>query len=213
MASRGRKQEHHDDCSQSSELRESRPKKSTGSFTIMFIFSLVAVALVTLLSTKNIASDSIGAEPSDLHPVSRIFGNPDDRVQPMSSTEKVAFEPMHRPNSDAKVSPPKTMAKPSASNLEPKRQTPVFDAKVVVASSLRSSGHSSSPVPFGAMPPFKTVTINRTVCPKETVLDGACVHANNKLKCAPLRKGADVCRRPCGAFALKLRGAGGVSVP
>ena len=42
MASRGRKQEHHDDCSQSSELRESRPKKSTGTFTIMFIFSLVA---------------------------------------------------------------------------------------------------------------------------------------------------------------------------
>lgn len=61
-------------------------------------------------------------------------------------------------------------------------------------------------------------------CPASTVLNGSCIHANNKLACVPLRDDHrdDVfsannanpgkCVRPCGALAIKLRGAGGVTL-
>lgn len=48
---------------------------------------------------------------------------------------------------------------------------------------------------------------NSSKCPKSVVRDGSCVHANNKMHCVPP---LNSCQRPCGAFALKLRGAGGV---
>lgn len=57
--------------------------------------------------------------------------------------------------------------------------------------------------PFAPIPPY-----NASRCPSHIPVTGNCIHANNKLECAPLRGGS--CKRPCGAFALKLRGAGGV---
>ena len=55
---------------------------------------------------------------------------------------------------------------------------------------------------------------NQTQCPRTTPLDGSCIHGNNKLACVPLRESdsPQVCQRPCGAFALKMRGAGGVVI-
>jgi hypothetical protein len=61
-------------------------------------------------------------------------------------------------------------------------------------STAKEEGYPSASIP----------AFNASSCPSSVVLDGNCKHANNGLNCLPLRRG---CTRPCGAFALKLRGS------
>ena len=62
---------------------------------------------------------------------------------------------------------------------------------------------------------YPVPVFNASACPAKSVpLDGNCIHANNKLKCVGLRKepgsAQPACQRPCGAFVMKMRGAGGI---
>jgi hypothetical protein len=67
-------------------------------------------------------------------------------------------------------------------------------------------------------PNFRPVKFDREKCPASVELTGDCIHANNKLPCvkpptASTKSSKNYgCQRPCGAFGLKLRGAGGVFI-
>ena len=80
-----------------------------------------------------------------------------------------------------------------------------------------SSSRASRTIAAG-QPPLTRRPFNASACPRSVVLDGSCIHGNNKLRCAPVRDQGSTqhpscaCKRPCGAFAIKMRGAGGVVI-